>query len=82
MEFCDTVMEKSWNFVVKILWQPWLAVFKRRLNIIKEVLYHVVNKMDFFFSIYIFFWYLKVKKKLEPLDIGLKSYEEIFLPHN
>ena len=24
MEFCDTVMEKSWNFVVKISWQPCL----------------------------------------------------------
>ncbi len=23
MEFCDMVMEKSWNFVVKISWQPW-----------------------------------------------------------
>ncbi len=23
MEFCDTVMEKSWNFVAKISWQPW-----------------------------------------------------------
>ncbi len=22
MEFCDTVMEKSWNFVAKISWQP------------------------------------------------------------
>ncbi len=22
MEFCDTVMEKSWNFVVRISWQP------------------------------------------------------------
>ncbi len=22
MEFCDTVMEKSWNFVSKISWQP------------------------------------------------------------
>ncbi len=23
IEFCDTDMEKSWNFVMKILWQPW-----------------------------------------------------------
>ena len=23
MEFCDAVMEKSWNFVATILWQPW-----------------------------------------------------------
>ncbi len=23
MEFCDTVMEKSWNFVTQISWQPW-----------------------------------------------------------
>ena len=22
MEFCDTVMKKSWNFVAKISWQP------------------------------------------------------------
>ena len=22
MEFCDTVMEKSWNFVATISWQP------------------------------------------------------------
>ena len=22
IEFCDTVMEKSWKFVVKISWQP------------------------------------------------------------
>ena len=24
MEFCDMVMEKSWNFVAKISWQPCL----------------------------------------------------------
>ncbi len=25
MEFCYTVMEKSWNFVANILWQPWYS---------------------------------------------------------
>ncbi len=25
MEFFDTVMEKSWNFVVKISWQPCMS---------------------------------------------------------
>ena len=26
MEFCDMVMEKSWNFVAKISWQPCMVV--------------------------------------------------------
>ena len=26
MEFCDTVMEKSWNFVATISWQPCVKV--------------------------------------------------------
>ena len=29
MEFCDTVMEKSWNFVAKISWQPCIYTIFR-----------------------------------------------------
>ncbi len=25
IEFCDTVMEKSWDFVAKISWQPCIG---------------------------------------------------------
>ncbi len=27
MEFCDTVLEKSWNSVAKISWQPCFYLF-------------------------------------------------------
>ena len=26
MEFYDMVMEKSWNFVANISWQPWIGI--------------------------------------------------------
>ncbi len=32
MEFHDKVMEKSWNFVAKISWQPWFKTIYYNLT--------------------------------------------------
>ncbi len=52
MEFCDTVMEKSWNFVAKISWQPWFGIettlYGRELilKLVRTPLKHFINSKD------------------------------------